>query len=124
MSNLPDILRKYTTQLWYILFSTVFFFVFMVAYQPFGTKEAFDMGRNLQIVNVAILTSIVLVALFILRSLFYFLNKYLCKNWWQYIGWILLGFLSLGIGFLWISPWMEMAHIRFYEELKQGNTMA
>jgi len=42
----------------------------------------------------------------------------------SYIGWILLGFLSLGIGFLWISPWMEMAHIRFYEELKQGNTMA
>ncbi len=41
----------------------------------------------------------------------------------SYIGWILLGFLSLGIGFLWISPWMEMAHIRFYEELKQGNTM-
>lgn len=39
----------------------------------------------------------------------------------SYIGWILLGILSLGIGFLWISPWMEMAHIRFYEELKQGN---
>jgi len=39
----------------------------------------------------------------------------------SYIGWILLGFLSLGIGFLWISPWMQMAHVRFYEELKQGN---
>ena len=42
----------------------------------------------------------------------------------SYIGWILLGFLSLGIGFLWISPWIQMAHVRFYEELKQGNTMA
>ena len=41
----------------------------------------------------------------------------------SYIGWILLGFLSLGIGFLWISPWMEMAHIRFYEELKDGNAI-
>jgi len=39
----------------------------------------------------------------------------------SYIGWILLGFLSLGIGFLWITPWMQMAHVRFYEELKQGN---
>ena len=42
----------------------------------------------------------------------------------SYIGWILLGILSLGIGLLWISPWMQMAHVRFYEELKQGNTMA
>jgi len=42
----------------------------------------------------------------------------------SYIGWILLGILSLGIGFLWIGPWMDMAHARFYEELKQGNTMA
>lgn len=41
----------------------------------------------------------------------------------SYIGWILLGFVSFGIGFLWISPWMEMAHIRFYEELKEGNAI-
>lgn len=41
----------------------------------------------------------------------------------SYIGWILLGFVSFGIGFLWISPWMEMAHIRFYEELKDGNAI-
>lgn len=117
MSDLPDILRKYTTQLWYILFSTVFFFVFMVAYQPFGTKEAFDMGRNLQIVNVAILTSIVLVALFILRSLFYFLNKYLCKNWWQYIGWILLEFTILTYFFALYLYLMGGREIPYFERV-------
>lgn len=41
----------------------------------------------------------------------------------SYIGWILLGLLSLGIGFLWISPWMQMAHVRFYEEIKQEQMM-
>lgn len=41
----------------------------------------------------------------------------------SFIGWILLGFLSLGIGLLWVAPWIEMTQIRFYEELKaeQGN---
>lgn len=37
----------------------------------------------------------------------------------SYIGWILLGILSLGIGFLWIGPWMSMAHVKFYEQLKE-----
>ena len=36
----------------------------------------------------------------------------------SFIGWILLGFLSLGIGLLWVTPWMEMAQVKFYEELK------
>ena len=36
----------------------------------------------------------------------------------SYIGWILLGILSLGIGLLWVSPWIEMAQVKFYEELK------
>ena len=36
----------------------------------------------------------------------------------SFIGWILLGILSLGIGLLWVTPWMEMAQVKFYEELK------
>lgn len=36
----------------------------------------------------------------------------------SYIGWILLGIITLGIGMLWVAPWMEMAHVKFYEELK------
>lgn len=41
----------------------------------------------------------------------------------SYIGWILLGIISLGIGFLWIGPWMQMAHVKFYEEIKQEQMM-
>lgn len=42
----------------------------------------------------------------------------------SYIGWILLGLLSLGIGLLWIIPWMQMARVKFYEELKRENATA
>ena len=42
----------------------------------------------------------------------------------SFIGWILLGILSLGIGLLWVTPWMEMAQVKFYEELKAEATNA
>jgi len=34
-----------------------------------------------------------------------------------FIGWILLGILSLGIGMFWVSAYMETARARFYEAL-------
>ena len=36
----------------------------------------------------------------------------------SYIGWILLGCITLGIGMLWVCPWINMAHVKFYEQLK------
>ena len=36
----------------------------------------------------------------------------------SYIGWMLLGIISCGIGLLWVAPWMQMAHVKFYEQLK------
>ena len=36
----------------------------------------------------------------------------------SYIGWILLGCITFGIGMLWVSPWITMAHVKFYEQLK------
>ncbi|MDR0600823.1 MAG: DUF975 family protein [Treponema sp.] len=38
----------------------------------------------------------------------------------SFIGWILLGILTLGIGFLWIFPYMLQAEANFYEELKKN----
>ena len=37
----------------------------------------------------------------------------------SFIGWALLCILTLGIGFLWLSPYMDMAQAAFYEDLKQ-----
>ena len=36
----------------------------------------------------------------------------------SFIGWFFLGFLTLGIGTLWISPYLETAQAAFYEEVK------
>ena len=37
----------------------------------------------------------------------------------SFIGWILLGIITLGIGFLWIGPYMCTAYAHFYEYVKE-----
>jgi uncharacterized membrane protein len=37
-----------------------------------------------------------------------------------FIGWALLCFLSLGIGFLWLYPYISLSLANFYEDLKQS----
>lgn len=36
----------------------------------------------------------------------------------SFIGWFILGIISIGIGFLWIAPYYQTANANFYEELK------
>ena len=36
----------------------------------------------------------------------------------SFIGWFILGFISLGVGFLWIIPYLYTAQAHFYEDLK------
>ncbi|MDD3050531.1 MAG: DUF975 family protein [Candidatus Cloacimonetes bacterium] len=36
----------------------------------------------------------------------------------SFIGWILLCFLTMGIGFLWLAPYMQVARTTFYQDLK------
>lgn len=43
--------------------------------------------------------------------------KYLCLNF-SFIGWILLSVITLGIGFIWIIPYISTASAVFYENLK------
>jgi uncharacterized membrane protein len=47
--------------------------------------------------------------------------KYFCLCL-RFIGWIILGCLSLGIGFLWIGPYLEISIAKFYEDLKTNTT--
>ena len=41
----------------------------------------------------------------------------------SFIGWAILCIFTLGIGFLWLQPYIEASHAKFYEELKarRGN---
>jgi uncharacterized membrane protein len=36
----------------------------------------------------------------------------------RFIGWILLAICTLGIGFLWLAPYLQTAYARFYDDLK------
>lgn len=37
----------------------------------------------------------------------------------SFIGWLLLGVLTLGIGMLWVTPYMNTAHAHFYDYVKE-----
>ena len=43
--------------------------------------------------------------------------KLFCMDF-SFIGWAILCCLTLGIGFLWLQPYIEASHAKFYEELK------
>ena len=43
--------------------------------------------------------------------------KYFCLGW-RFFGWLQLGILSLGIGMLWLAPYMRMSYAKFYDDLK------
>ena len=43
--------------------------------------------------------------------------KFFCLNC-RFIGWIILGILSLGIGLLWIVPYMYISYAKFYDDVK------
>lgn len=44
----------------------------------------------------------------------------LFRLWLSYLGWFLLGLLTLGIGFLWVNPYYETAKANFYQDLKDN----
>jgi uncharacterized membrane protein len=43
--------------------------------------------------------------------------KYLCLQL-RFLGWLLLGFLTMGIAFFWVIPYVAAASVRFYEDLR------
>jgi len=42
----------------------------------------------------------------------------LFRLWLSYLGWFLLGVITLGIAFLWVNPYYETAKSNFYHDLK------
>ena len=41
----------------------------------------------------------------------------------RFFGWALLSILTLGIGFLWLVPYMQVAIAKFYDDIKGGEEM-
>jgi uncharacterized membrane protein len=49
--------------------------------------------------------------------------KYFCLGL-RFIGWALLCILTLGIGFLWLSPYIQISNAKFYEDLKNNQVVS
>lgn len=41
----------------------------------------------------------------------------------RFIGWGILSLLTLGIGFLWLIPWMQTSQAKFYDDIKSKNSI-
>lgn len=44
--------------------------------------------------------------------------KYFCLGW-RFFGWMILAILTLGIGLLWLIPYMQVSYANFYLDLKK-----
>ncbi len=49
--------------------------------------------------------------------------KYFCLVL-RFIGWFLLCILTFGIGFLWLSPYIQVSYAKFYEDLKTNQAVS
>ena len=49
--------------------------------------------------------------------------KYFCLGL-RFIGWALLCILTLGIGFLWLSPYIQVSYAKFYEDVKNNQAVS
>lgn len=48
--------------------------------------------------------------------------RYFCLEM-SFFGWIILGILSLGVLYIWLTPYMAAAEVAFYEDLKRRDAM-
>jgi len=47
--------------------------------------------------------------------------KYFCL-FFRFVGWFILGVVTVGIGFLWMAPYLSMSAVIFYENISSAST--
>ncbi|MEI6124143.1 MAG: DUF975 family protein [Bacteroidota bacterium] len=45
--------------------------------------------------------------------------KYFCLQW-RFFGWAMLSILTLGVGFLWLVPYIQVSKAKFYDDIKES----
>lgn len=92
---IPKIFKRFGTQLVYIFGITGFFLLFILLYEPKACMELLHCGegytsiRNIQAFNLSIFCAIILVTLFITRTIFFLITRRNNMNMGIYIGWCL-----------------------------------
>ena len=58
-----------------------------------------------------------------IKKSYYMMNgnkwKYFCMMC-RFIGWYFLSLLTLGVGFLWLIPYVHMSNAKFYDDISKG----
>jgi len=87
MHSLPKIFFRWGPAILYMTVCPVFYFVFVLLYEPLGARPFLDMGRGLYAMNLALTFCISLVVISGLRVAFHFLRKVPHFTWAHYIIW-------------------------------------
>ena len=97
MHTLPRNYFKWGTTILYMTICPVFFFVFVLVYEPLRLRSYLDMGRDLYAMNLAISFSIALVVISGLRVAFHYLKYVKHLTWAHFIIWCMFEVLVTSI---------------------------
>ncbi|MCR5520171.1 MAG: LytTR family transcriptional regulator [Bacteroidales bacterium] len=106
MHTLPKNFFNWSTTVLYMTVCPVFFFVFVLVYEPLRLRPYLDMGRDLYAMNLAICFSISLVVISGLRVAFHYMKNARHLTWAHFIVWCMFEvlvasmFMSLYLGLM------------------------
>ena len=117
MHTLPKKYFSWGPTILYMTVCPVFYFVFVLIYEPLGMRGYLDMGRDLYSMNLAITFCIYLVVISGLRVAFHFLRKVPHFTWSHYIIWCMGEVLVAGMFSSLYLYLMNSAQITFFATL-------
>ena len=110
---IQDIFSLTVSNLWYVLFSTLFFFFMVLVYRPFNMEQTLDMGQGMFFLNATICTCIVAGSLLLTRLIFLLIVNQVSVMWINYIFWSLGEMLVLAF-FLALFIYLEGGQQVYY----------
>jgi hypothetical protein len=92
----------------------LFFFLFVLSYEPFGIVDFLSLGKGRYTLNLILSTLIILGSVTLMRMLLFILRKVISLNWTLYVTWcvgevVLAGMMLsilLGIGWKGVHPYL------------------
>ena len=89
MDKKQRLYKGFSAQVLYMVVLPVFFLAFSLLYDPCHILEYYRFGSFDATFHILMLFSILLVSICLSRTIYYFLDKAITFNWWQYTLWCL-----------------------------------